>query len=186
MKIFCLVLCGLMFVSLSFAQNTEKPKPLLLPSTSIFILDDGCGNPATFSQTWDWREGIVIRVVDANTIVFKQETENGNKKERTLTVELVGIDTSINEKAIKKYLAKFKNTRVTVSGNLKDNLDISMYAIVRIGRGAIEINESLIEKGIARYKAFDLDHLIEYNEVCQLEKAEGRAKSAKLGVWANK
>jgi endonuclease YncB( thermonuclease family) len=176
----------LVSISLSMAQNVEKPKPSPAPTIQFFTVDDGCGDPATFSQTWDWREGVVERIVDANTFVFKQETLNGNKETRTLVVELVGIDANVNTKALKEYLAKFENKLVTVWGNLKNSNDASMPAVIAVGRGAIEINELLVEKGIAKFKPFDLGHLIPYNESCQLEKAEGRAKSAKLGIWANK
>lgn len=184
MKISCLIFLSIVFVPLSFAQNVETPKASSTPIISIFTLDDGCGDPSTYSQTWDWREGTIIEVVDAKTIVFKQDIENGNKKDRVLTVELVGIDTSINAIAIKKYLTKFLNKSVTIWANLKAPEDLTMFAVVTIARGSIEINESLMEQGIARFKTFDLGHLIPYNKACQLEKAEAKAKKAKLGIWS--
>lgn len=174
------------------ALGQEPAKsPLSFPAQEKLIIQigdiDGCGDPTTYSQLWWTRRGAVTRIIDANTVIFRRDADSRNWEPRVLRVRLVGVDPALNSKAIKNYLTKkVLNKEVIITGNLKDEKDLELFGILSIEPSFSDVNAALIESGIARFKNFDLGHLIPYNKACQLEKAQERAKKAKLGMWATK
>lgn len=152
-----------------------------------FTIGDECGDPGTYSQLWWTREGTVTQVLDADRVRLEQDTYRGNPESAIITVKLVGIDKSVNAKAVKNFLvAKILNQRVTVTGNVRKESDTSMSGILALRSKYPDINEVLIEEGLAKFKNFDLGYLIPYNKACQMQNAEERARSAKRGIWQQK
>lgn len=181
-----LFLCGI-----SYAQ-TNKP---------AFTLDDGCGDPMVESQTYGYRRGKVIRVINSNKLIVEithsnnvwddEHEEYGDEsklvKPQIFEVSLVGIDDTINKKVVTEFLKQnLHNKQVTIIGNTrKKNLN-KIKALVRFTKDDEfeEISEYLLENGIAKFKDFQLTNLVPMLTHCELERAEANAKKAKLGIWA--
>lgn len=178
MKNILLFLVVLFLCGISFAQENYREG----------LFNDGCGNPLVESQSYESREGKITKIINANTIIFEQSVLNGNKEKATHTIELAGIDSSKNRTKIIEFLKKhILNQEVLVTGNLRNKSDKKLKGLVFVASEDDDIdwiNDNLLELGIARYKKFSSNYLVPYNKPCQLEKAEERAKEAKLGIWA--
>lgn len=173
MKNIQLILIVLLLCGISYAQNNK-------PSSN---LDDGCGNPLVESQGYGFRWGKITKIISGNAVLFEQGSE-------TFTITLVGIDRENNKTKILEFLEKhILNQNVVVIGNLRKESDKEFGGLVfTVKDRSIDlidlINEKLLELGIAKYKEFSSDNLIPYYQPCRLQKAEERAKKAKLGIWA--
>ena len=198
-------------------QETDKPKagsfkkPLedagksKEPATSRLNLtfDDGCGNPLAESQIYSYRYGKVIVVTDDNKIIVKvlrsnnvqgdeyEKTDNGIrnklKQPKLLTVALVGLDETINQSEIKRFLLeKVLDREVTVIGNTRQDNDKRVDALVELTSDdeIDELSEYLLENGIAKFKEFQLTNLVPMRTACELKRAEDKAKAEKTGIWA--
>lgn len=150
--------------------------------------DVGCGNPAEESQLYTNREGKITKILNSSNVIFEQLIRDGNKEKGTFTVELIGIDSETNQTAIMNFLEKYVlNQNVEIIGNLRKKSDKKFKGLIFVASDDEDIdwiNENLLEKGLAQYKSFESANLVPSSEPCQLQKAEERAKEAKLGIWA--
>ena len=104
------------------------------------------------------------------------------------TVTLLGIDDKTNQSHIKNFLVEnILHKEVWIQANLRKDSDKKFGGVVQLlgdNEDIDYINEYLLENGIAKFKDFDSDNLVPYYLPCRLQKAEERAKEAKLGIWA--
>jgi endonuclease YncB( thermonuclease family) len=155
---------------------------------SQFTLGDDCGDTAYESQRYDQRKGKIIKIPGANKVLFNQTSVDGNKEKNEFTIELVGIDAEQNNAAVEKALQDIllKQT-VEITGNLRNDSDKTFGGVVRLidsKENIDEVNIYLLESGIAKYKPFESANLVSMVMPCRLQKAEERAKTAKVGIWA--
>lgn len=188
----------------TFRKPAEKEQKSteLLPG-QLKIVDDGCGNPFAESQTYSYRYGTVLEITSDNKIIVKvvrsnnvwdDEYEKNDqgvgrklKKPQIIIASMVGIDEAVNESAIKNFLlTRVLEQPVTLIGNTvkgdakKIDARVEMTNDAEIG----EINAYLLTNGLAKFKNFQLTNIVPARTACQLEKAETKAKSEKLGIWA--
>lgn len=164
--------------------------------------DDGCGNALADTQVYIYRNGKAIIVTDDNKIIVKvlpaidasekEYTKAGKETKKAkapqlFTVSLVGIDESVNPSEVKRFLLDNVLDRdVTVIGNTRKDGDKSIDALVKItsGEETGEVSQLLLEKGIAKFKEFQLPNLVPMRAGCELKRAEEKAKAEKAGIWA--
>lgn len=155
---------------------------------SQFTLGGECGNPAEESQLYDQRKGKITKILSANEILFEQYSVSGNEKKDKFTVKLVGIDANQNKIIVKQKLQNILlNQQVEVYGNLRNKSDKKLGGIIWLfgeNEDIDEVNIYLLENGIAKYETFESANLVSMVIPCRLQKAEERAKTAKLGIWA--
>lgn len=221
-----IILIGILFLSIVCAkaqetQTNESSKGVtfeellkvkgnrveVADNSQFSIGDDGCGNPATESQTYDYRKGKVIKITSSNDLIVKvthsnaddDEREKDNDESKLITpivfrVFLVGIEKGFNKEDLNKFLTeKILNQEVQVIGNTKNSWKTEkdnsreLYAVVWLlgeDEDIDDISEYLLENGIAKYKPFESANLVSMVMPCRLQKAEKKAKEAKLGIWA--
>ena len=186
----------------SFKKLPEETKKILTDQFNM-TFDDGCGNPFTESQTYGYRYGKVLQITSDNKIIVKvvrsnnvfddeyEKNDNGIgrklKKPQLIIASLVGIDENINQTAIKNFLLdKVLDRQVTLIGNTVKNDEKKISALIQLTdeEEIDEISEYLLENGIAKFKAFQLTNIVPMRTACQLERAEAKAKTEKLGIWA--
>jgi hypothetical protein len=189
-----------------YPQDKKESETKTLGSFQIY--DNPCGDSAMESQTYGYRTGKVIKITNSNDLIVKvaksnnvwddehQEDEDESKliEPQIFKVFLVGIDKSSNKKQIKKFLTeKILNQEVQVTGNTKNSWKTKkdnsrkLDAVVLLLGDSEDINdisEYLLESGIAKFKDFQLGNLVPMLTKCELKKAEEKAKTAKLGIWA--
>lgn len=182
-------------------EDAQKSKEPQAGAVSLAV-DDGCGNPLAETQAYSFRNGKVIVVTDDNKLIVKvvrgdskvrsQKYENPDEVKRLqqpqlFTVSLVGLDESVNQPEIRKFLLDNVLDRdVTVIGNARNDGDKSLDALVKITNGDTrgEVSQHLLEKGIAKFKEFQLTNLVPVRTACELRRAEEKAKTEKIGIWA--
>lgn len=184
------------------AEDAQNSKELLTGPLRL-TFEDGCGNPFAESQTYSYRYGKAIVITDDNKIIVKvlrsnnvwddeyEKTDNGIGrklvKPQIIIASLVGIDETVNQAEIKKFLLeKVLDRQVTLIGNTKKDDGKKIDALIELtdDDGVDEISEHLLENGIAKFKRFQLTNIVPSRTACQLEKAEAKAKNEKLGIWA--
>lgn len=189
----------------SFRKSTEESQKSkeLLPGGLKMTFDDGCGNPFAESQIYSYRYGKVLEITSDNKIIVKvvrsnnvwddeyEKIDNGIgrrlKKPQIIIASLVGIDETINQSEIGKFLLdKVLDQQVTLVGNTKKDDGKKIDALIDLTDDADidEISEYLLENGIAKFKKFQLTNIVPARTACQLERAETKAKTEKLGIWA--
>jgi hypothetical protein len=184
------------------AENDQKAENS--PSELLSMnFGDGCGNPFAESQTYSVRYGTVLEITSDNKIIVKVVRSNNVwddeyepndkgvgrklKKPQIIIASLVGIDEIANESAIKNFLlTKVLEQPVTLIGNTVKGDAKKIDALVELTNDAEigEINAYLLANGIAKFKKFQLTNIVPARTACQLEKAEAKAREAKLGIWA--
>ena len=217
MKYFPVIAFAFIFcVNAAAQEETEKPKagsfrkPLEAAqksketSTSQIDkgFDDGCGNALTDSQVYTYRNGRAIIITDDNKIIVKvlpgidaadkEYTKAGKETKKSkpaqlFTISLVGIDETVNQSEVKRFLLdNVLDREVTVIGNARKDDDKKVDALVRItsGEETGEVSRLLLEKGIAKFKEFQLTNLVPMRTACELKRAEEKAKTENLGLWA--
>lgn len=160
----------------------DKPKNLI----PINEYEEECGNPFVESQTYTHRWGKVIKVLDGKTIVFEVTKVDGIEINKSIiTVSLAGIDTSTNEEGAKKFLLEnLLNETVKVVGNTGSPVFFAIvWGKLKASGNLIEVNLYLLEKGIAKFKAFTSDNLVPYRTPCVYQKVEEKARQEKIGIW---
>lgn len=184
------------------AEEAQKSKELL-PGGLKMTFNDGCGNPFAESQTYSYRYGKVLEITSDNKIIVKvlrsnnvwddeyEKTADGVgrklKKPQIIVASLVGIDETVNQSEIGKFLLdKVMDQQVTLIGNTKKDDGKKIDALVELtdDKEIGEINAYLLETGMAKFKAFQLTNIVPTRTACQLEKSEAKAKNEKLGIWA--
>jgi hypothetical protein len=187
----------------SFRKPLEEAQKSKEASTSQINLtyDDGCGNPLAETRAYSFRNGKVIVITDDNKLVVKVVRSSNVKSEKyekpddakrlqqpqLFTVSLVGIDESVNQSEVKRFLLDYVLDRdVTVIGNTRKDDDKSIDALVKLTGGDLtgEISQLLLEKGIAKFKEFQLTNLVPMRTACELKRAENKAKTERTGIWA--
>lgn len=190
----------------SFRKPLEDTQKSKAPSTSQSNLtyDDGCGNPLAETVTYSFRNGRVIVVTDDNKLIVKVVRSNNSSNVKSpkyenpddvkrlqqpqlLTVSLVGLDETVNQSEIRKFLLENVLDRdVTVIGNTRQTNDKSLDALVKITSGETrsEVSQLLLENGITKFKEFQLTNIVPERTACELKRAETKAKEANLGIWA--
>ena len=169
----------------------------------LMTFDDGCGNPSAESQVYSYRYGTVLEITSDNKIIVKvvrsnnvwdDEYEQNDKgigrklkKPQLIIASLVGIDEAVNESQIKNFLlTKVLDQPVTLVGNTVKGDAKKIDALVELTNDVNigEISQYLLANGMAKFKKFQLTNIVPARTACQLEKAEAKAKEAKLGIWA--
>jgi endonuclease YncB( thermonuclease family) len=186
MKSISLTLLLLLFCVNFYAQDKTESTDTKF---NFEIGHDDCGDPASESQTYAYRQGKVIKIIASNKILFEQNSVFGHKDKEKFTVVLVGIDANQNKKNIEDFLKKnVLNQSVQIVGNTQRDKDKKFGGLITLfndsNEDIDELSEYLLENGIAKYKSFYSANLVPYTTPCILEKAEKRAKEAKLGIWA--
>ena len=180
-------------------RKTEKSADNPLLTT----FDDGCGNPLAESQVYSYRYGTVLEITSDNKIIVKvvrsnnvwdDEYEKNDegvgrklKKPQIIIASLVGIDETVGESQIKNFLlTKVLDQSVTLVGNTVKGDAKKIDALVELTNDPDigEINAYLLANGIAKFKKFQLTNIVPARTACLLEKAETKAKTEKLGIWA--
>ena len=163
-----------------YAQDKER--------TISLTTDDECGDQAIESQLYSNRKGKITKILSANKVIFEQSSVNGNEKPVKFTVTLVGIDGNQNRLIVKNKLTDILlNQEVEITGNIRKKTDKKFGGIVWLIVGDEDIdwvNTYLLENGFAKYKPFESANLVSMVTPCRLQKAEERAKEAKIGIWA--
>src|SRR5215213_5336602 len=185
----------------SFRKSTEEAQKSkeLLPGQLKMTFDDGCGDPLAETQTYSFRNGKVIVITDDNKLVVKVVRSSNVKSEKyekpddtkrlqqpqLFTVSLVGIDEAVNQSEIKRFLLdNVLDREVTVIGNTRKDNDKSIDALVKLTGGDLtgEVSRLLLEKGIAKFKEFQLTNLVPMRTACELKRAEDKAKTERTGI----
>lgn len=155
-----------------------------VPLKGEFI--DDCGEliAASESQIYNTAEGIVVKIVDGNTIIFESDSISGNQKKERFIVDLAGIEAS---KATNKFLKEnILNKKVTVKGNIFEKYDKSRIGILYGDTvNLLEVNCFMLRNGISKYKEFNGGNIVPNTKSYTYLKLEEEAKKAKLGIWAN-
>jgi len=163
MKYFLVIALGLVFCTNAAAQDKK------------FELQDVCGSPTTESMLYTVFSGEVVKIIDGDTILFKQS--NGKKK----TVDLVTVNSGSNDAAAKDFLTKnLLKKKVEVLVSLNSDRE-RVWGLVR--RDNQEINRQMIEQGIAAFQMPESYSFSVYSS-CVYRKMEEKAKQEKLGIWA--
>lgn len=174
----------LLFVTNSFGQEPKRPSPV---TGTPYSTGDECGDPAVESQRYAQRSGKVTKILSSTEVLFQSSEANGNKENRTYTIQLVGISPKQNSAQIERFLKEnVLNRPADVVGNGIGKKDTKYGGIIRIlddDSDIDDLNEYLLEEGLAAYLDFKSNNLIPYYWPCRLEKAQTQAKSAKLGIW---
>lgn len=171
----------LIFLSCVIFYAQDKKEPTEQKSVVIDLndlnFDDGCGSPLVESQTYGIWKGKVVKILSSNKIVL----------DNNFTVLLLGIDNKVNQSQIKAFLVKnVLNKEVFIQANLQKESNKKFGGVVQLLVDEEEtdyLNEYLLENGLAKFKDFDSANLVPYYFPCRLQKAEKRAKEAKLGIW---
>lgn len=163
------MLCGSFY-----AQSIEKTEQSICSVCDA----DGCIRPTAESQTYGFWKGKIVKILSSNKLVL----------DNNRTVVLVGIDNKINQAQIKEFLNKiFLNKEVWIQATLRRKSDKKIRGVVEFSgynEDIDSINEYLLENGLAKYKNFETGYLVPSYMPCRLQKAEERAKLAKVGIWA--
>lgn len=177
-----LVVCGFLYAQEKIESNDTK---------SNFEIGYGdCGNPLQESQTYAYRQGKIIKILGANKVLFEQNSVFGHKDGEKFKVVLVGIDGNQNKKELIKFFKKnVLNQSVQIVGNTRKDGDKTFGGVITLfnedNEDIDELNEYLLENGVAKYKPFESANLVSMVMPCRLKKAENDAKEIKLGIWAN-
>ena len=150
-----------------------------------FEYQEECGNPLSSSFAYrGTRKGKVTKVVNGNTIIFKQ-SEGFNKQDKgTFTVYLAGIDSTLNEENLKKFLIEnVLNKKISIYGNVENDSDNHLFGILW-GAGFADINQYILQNGLADYSRPDYIHSVSSHTLCIYRQEVKKAKEAKLGIWA--
>lgn len=144
-----------------------------------------CGSPFSSSHAYyGAREGKVISVINGNTVTFKQNERGGKKEKRTLTLHLAGIDSTVNEDNLVKFLTEnVMNKKITVYGNAENDSDEHIFGILW-GAGFADVNQHLLENGMADYSRPAYFYSVSDHRLCVYQVLVKEAKVAKLGIWA--
>lgn len=125
-------------------------------------------------------EGNIIQIWNSNTVIFK------DKRGREWTVELLAVNSDSNQAIAKEFLEKNtlnKNVKLIYSSSQSSSRNVV---------GAVEVKEKdinrlMLELGVAEYKddySIPDTYLISQFNDCVYFRAEAKAKSEKLGIWA--
>jgi hypothetical protein len=128
---------------------------------------------------WRFNDLKVVNIVDANSIIIEEIDEN--RKTKRYTVNLIGIDPKENNKNIKNFLLKnVLNQEIHIAGR-----DMNFGAIVVFNKNFLELNQYLLEQGLAKFKDFESNNLVPYRTPCIYQKVEEKARQAKIGIWSD-
>lgn len=176
--------CGFILLSSSLSAG-QTNEPVL--KGSITLDGDECGSSLKESQTYAYRQGKVTKILSSNKVTVQFFPRGDDTEGETATIRLVGISSRKYPHQIKSFLNQhLLNQSVTVLGNKREANDKAYGAIITIlDHDEIdELNEYLLENGIAYFSDFDSANLVPYYMPCRLEKAQERARAEKLGIWA--
>ncbi len=130
------------------------------------------------------RKGKIIKVIDGNTIVFKQKTKSGKKDVREFTVHLAGIDSNLNEEYLRDFLVKnVLNKKGEVVLNPQENENES-FGIIWWAGGFGDLNGYLLINGLADFLQPKRTPSGSYRTVCVYKQLAEKAKLEKIGIWA--
>ena len=187
-------------------EDAKKPKEAAAGQFDLNFetVDNGCGKSSTESQVYGYRYGKVFEITSDNKIIVKvtrsnnvwddeyEKSDGGGvgrklKKVQLIIVSLVGIDESVGQAEIQKFLLeRLINQEVTLIGNTRKDDAKKIDALIQLDDSdeIDELSEYLLENGIARFKEFQLTNIVPARTACELKRAEEKAKEAKLGIWA--
>lgn len=185
---------GLLFVLLLFAYSfteaqtsTPSISPSPTPSRSslpMVILpppeyEKQCGNPIYESMMWAEIDGKVTKIISGSAFIIT--LQNGEQRH----VDLAAVDVPAREGVFGKVafntltdLALNKDASVSVDFSNRNSK--SIIGIVSVG--IKDINRTMIELGIARYKEPPPYSMSNYT-ACVYRIVEGEARKAKRGLW---
>ena len=182
-RYFFVLSVGLILSSFSFSFSQTNTTQ----SADLFIDADECGDPLKESQTYAYRQGKVTKILSANKVIVEFFPIDDPEGEAA-TIRLVGISSKKNSNKIKAFLNQhLLNQSVTVIGNRPEGRRRTYGGIITMfDHDEIDdLNEYLLENGIAYFSNFKSANLVPYYWPCRLEKAQERAKVEKTGLWEN-
>jgi endonuclease YncB( thermonuclease family) len=164
--------------------STELAPPLKLNDD---FSNDPCGDPRRESTWWSPVEGKVARVIDGDTISVSLTARS------RLLVHLVGVDSPALDLQFEREAQLFLETnllgkRVEVLVNPSNWLfkkprpqEVTGVVYV-VGSSRQDVGLSLIAAGLGRHKQPARYSMSGYTR-CQYERAEEKARAARLGLW---
>ena len=174
LRILLLAILAISCGQILYAQENSPPESKSIPKFGLSD-NDGCGSGEVESQIYGWWTGKITKILSSNRVMLNQR----------FSVNLVGINPSVNKTDVRQFLEKYLlGKRVSFSANLRKKKDLKLNGVVLLmdSNEIGEINEYLLEKGLAKFTDFDTDYLVPYYWPCRLEKAQEKAKNAKLGI----
>ena len=154
-----------------------------------FKYEKECGSPFNESNS-TFRKGKVVKIINANTIIFLQEQKStfikGLRDEnKEYTVRLIGINPDINGEFLKEFLEKnVLNKDGEITGDPKVESEESIFGILWWAGGFGDLNRYLLKNGLADYLEPEFRPSGLLHSTCVLEQTTKEAKTAKLGIWA--
>lgn len=134
-----------------------------------------CGDPRVESMAWRVIAGIVVEIVDGDTIVVL--TDDDARKR----VDLAAVDASASDEAGRALLTRrILNRRVDVLTGFSDVARDALAGVVR--EGGKDVNRELLEAGAARYREPAAYTVSNYTG-CVYRIVENQARDAKRGAW---
>lgn len=179
MKIITIFLIGLSSFMMATAQNSVAEQVLSRDYTAE------CNKLLSDGKVYDYREGKIAEIADGNKLLFQQRELNGEEKRATYFFQLAGIDPKQNASALTKFLTdKVVGQNVTIAGNVKNDSDTSLYGNVWVA-GVGDVNWHLLKNGIADFLEPEYKSISAY-ALCVYRQSAEKAKSERLGIWANR
>ncbi len=157
---------------------------------------DECGDPKLISQSYDGYDGTVVEVVDGDTLVVDirgwEIEEEGvtytSSQSGETTVQLVCLDAPPVTEAIgieskERLSARLlgKVVDLWISPYQEEGTPLNVWILLQGGH-PIDENVEQLEQGLARFRYFG-SHAIDSWMTCHYERAQERARKAKIGVW---
>lgn len=149
-----------------------------------FQYEKECGSPFNEGEV-TLRKGKIIKILDGNTVVFKQKTKNGKKEPGEFTVHLAGIDSSVNEEFLRDFLVKnVLNKKGEVVLNHPREGEKEFFGTIWWAGGFGDLNRYLLQNGFADFLQPGRTPVGSYYTVCSYKQLALKAKKEKIGIWA--
>ncbi len=173
-----IILIAVLFCCCLVAQ-TQTTDAQAAPSGIVFPLkfeyEEECGNPAYESMLWMSVEGRVVKIVDGDTFVLI------TKEKKRKRIDLAGVDAGESDKSARLLLTTLilnKDVSVMVNPSRMKSSNL----VGRASTPVMDVNRSLLEAGVARYKESKSYSLSRYT-ACLYRMVEAKAREAKQGLW---
>ena len=182
-----LFLLATLSVSLNGQTSPKSTEPFDILRTGKFTFDfeKECGSPFAESQTYDFRQGRITKILAGNKVVFRQNFSNSKREKRTFIVSLAGVDLNTSETGRSFLIKHVLNQKMKVVGNLADDHDTHFEGILW-GAGFGDINSHLIKNGMALFIEPQYAYSVSRYTLCTYEQLQTKAKRDHLGLWLNK
>lgn len=162
------------------------------PLRSPYALDirppDECGDPAMISQGYALAWGKVVEVVSGDRIAVDfpaepYQTLDGVKTLRLVDIEAPALDQPLGQESKARLEERLlgREVQVWLSPYQEEGEPVNVM-VYRKGEHDIDENRGQLEAGMARFVEQG-DYSVDWWLSCHYERAEQRAKAARLGLW---